>query len=114
MHEAVGESEGDDRMTDPAAGRSSKEPLTEAMACLIERANAGDESVSAELASFLDQHPEIWRQTGDLCWHATEAIIGLAAGKSLLGKESLKRKMDEMRAEVLEGSACPLLRLLAQ
>jgi len=60
--------------------------------------------VLPQLRELLHARPELWRRLGDLSGHVEEALLGLAAGKSLLARESIRRRMDELRAE-LEGPA---------
>jgi hypothetical protein len=56
------------------------------------------------LRELLGSRPELWRRLGDLAGHVEEALLGVAGGKSLLARESVRRCLDELRAE-LEGPA---------
>jgi hypothetical protein len=84
------------------------------LAVLLERAQAGDRSVLPQLRQFLDERPEVWRQAGDLGWHAREALLDLASAGGLLARESMGRKMNELAAEVGGPSPGPLERLLVE
>lgn len=76
------------------------------------RAEQGDWSALDELRICLDRYPHFWRQAGDLGWHAEMAIVRLVAGGDPLVGEALRRKLDELRGELLGPTATPLERLL--
>jgi hypothetical protein len=78
---------------------------------LIARAQARDASVLPALREFLDGNPDVWRRLGDLAVHARDAL--LAAADSLLARESMARRMDELEAELAGTSPTPLERVLA-
>jgi hypothetical protein len=80
---------------------------------LLARAQAGDASVLPQLKQFLDERPEVWRRLGDLAVHARDALLALAAADSLLARESMARRMDELEAELAGTSPSPLERVLA-
>jgi hypothetical protein len=84
------------------------------LARLLELAQAGDQSVLPRLRRFLDERPELWRQAGDLRWHAREALLGLAGGGGLRARECLARKMDELGAELGGPAPGPLGKLLVE
>jgi hypothetical protein len=81
---------------------------------LVRQAQSGDESVLPALRRFLDGRPDVWRQVGDLRAHAEEALLGLAAGPSLLAREAIRRKAAELRAELAGPSPTAVEGLLAE
>jgi hypothetical protein len=82
---------------------------------LLERAERGDRSVLPALEMLLDATPEVWRAYGDLARVAEEAWVELVSGPNLLLKESLRRKLAELKSEVLsDPAASPLERLLVK
>ena len=81
---------------------------------LLERAQAGDASVLPQLRRFLDERPEVWRKLGDLAAHAREALLALAGGDSLVARESMARRLDELEGELAGPAPTPLERVLAQ
>jgi hypothetical protein len=85
---------------------------TEEVQRLLLRAQEGDATALPELRDVLENRPELWKQLGDLVAHCEEAILNLAAGKSLLAKESIRKRMDELRAEVSGPKPTPLEKLL--
>jgi hypothetical protein len=88
------------------------EPYTEEMRRLLLRAQAGDAAVLSELRELLDGRPALWQQLGDLGGHVEEALLGQAGGKSLLARESVRRRMDELRAELAGPAASAVEKLL--
>src|SRR3954470_106493 len=81
---------------------------------LVRRAQQGDQSVLPELRRALDVDPSIWQQYGDLALLTEAAWLRLVAGPDLLLHESLRRKLDELRAELGAPAASPLGRLLIE
>ena len=61
---------------------------------------------------YLDAHPEVWQRGGDLARHAQEVWLDLLAGPDLLVAESVRRKLDELRAELGGPSPGPVEALL--
>jgi hypothetical protein len=78
---------------------------------MLDRAQKGDTSVLPELRAWLDSHPDIWKQAGDLALHAQECLLNLVAGQDLFARESILRKLSEIKLE-LAPSSC-LEKLLA-
>jgi hypothetical protein len=79
---------------------------------LLERGRRGDLDALPALRRALDLHPEVWRHVGDLAACAEHAWINLAAGPDLLMKESLVRKLAELKAEIVGTNPTRLERLL--
>jgi len=81
---------------------------------LVERAQAGDRSSLPELKAALDTNPAIWRQVGDLAAQAQEAWLRLLAGQDLLLEECVRRKLEELRLELVGPDPTPLEALLVE
>ncbi len=81
---------------------------------LVELANSGDELALAELRELLDSRPDIWQQIGDLGRHAELAMINLIAGNNSLVRESLMRKIEEMKGELVGDDPSLLEKIAAQ
>jgi hypothetical protein len=81
---------------------------------LLQRAEQGDLDVLPRLRQALDGRPDIWRYYGDLALQAEAAWLRLAAGPNVLLRETLGRKVDELKAELAGPSPSPLERLLAE
>lgn len=63
-----------------------------ALKTLLERANAGDQSVLPALRQALHDNPELSQLLGDLVQHAEMALLELAGGKSIVAKEAITRR----------------------
>src|SRR5262245_19103886 len=96
-------------VTEPIPGEV---PYTEAMRSLLQRGQQGDASVLPQLRELLDERPELWQRLGNLTGHVEEALLDMAAGKSLLARESIRRRMESLRAELSVPPASAVERLL--
>ena len=92
--------------------KKGEEPYTEEMRQLLLRAQAGDPAVLPQLRELLDARPALWQRLGDLGGHVEEVLLGQAAGRSLLARESVRRRMDELRAELAGPAASAVETLL--
>ena len=99
-------------MAGTAEAKKGEEPYTEQMRQLLLRAQAGDPAVLPQLRELLDARPALWQRLGDLASHVEEALLGQAAGRSLLARESVRRRMDELRAELAGPAASAVETLL--
>jgi hypothetical protein len=81
---------------------------------LVGRAQQGDVTVLPRLKEFLDAHPQVWQELGDLALHAREALIRLVAGDNLLVGECVRRDLAALEAELAGPSPSPLERILVQ
>src|SRR5262249_34909262 len=79
---------------------------------LVQKAKAGDVSVLPRMRAILDGHPEISEMIGDLEKVVVRSWAELLGGDDPLSVEAVRRKAEQLRAE-LEGEApTPLERLL--
>jgi hypothetical protein len=67
--------------------------------------------VLPQLRELLDERPELWQRLGHLTGHVEEALLDMAAGKSLLARESIRRRM-ALRAELAVPPPTPVEKLL--
>jgi hypothetical protein len=81
---------------------------------LVGRARQGDVTVLPRLKEFLDSHPQVWQELGDLARHAEEALIRLVAGDNLFVSECIRRDLAALREELAGPSPSPLERILIQ
>jgi hypothetical protein len=79
---------------------------------LVSQAKAGNASVLPRLRHLLDAHPQIWQHTGDLEQVVVRAWTELLAGPDPLALEALRRKAEQLRADLEGDGATPLERLL--
>jgi hypothetical protein len=97
----------------PRRRESGRAPL-DTLAKLVPAANSGDPDALAQLRQVLDEHPEVWRHVADLAQHAQRAQIDLAAGKDQLLRESLVRRLDELKQDLRRDSDDPLEALMVE
>ena len=86
----------------------------EGLADLVGRARTGDRTALPLLRRYLDAHPEVWQRGGDLALHAQEVWLALLAGPDLFVAESVRRKLDDMKAELGGSNPTPLEALLVE
>jgi len=77
------------------------------LAWILQRARQGDEDVLPELRDWLEQS-NVWRQFGDLGLQARDAWLRLLAGKDLVLRESLIKKLSDLKAELRQGEKITL------
>jgi hypothetical protein len=68
---------------------------------LRKRANQGDSKARAELKSWLDSHPSVWNEIGDLACHAQAEFLRLVTKGDFLFSEAIRRRAEQMRLELL-------------
>src|SRR3954454_3994334 len=78
------------------------------------KSQGSDPSTLPALCQLLDDHPEVWRAFGDLGRSAEESLLDLVSGKSVLLKESVRRKLAELRQEIGGAEPSPLEKLLVE
>jgi hypothetical protein len=93
---------------------SAADAAHDELAALLKRAEQGDRSVVPAMQRALDENPAIWRHYGDLAAQAEAALVTLAAGANLLLADSLMRKLEEMRRELIGETTSPLEALLVR
>src|SRR5262245_47942466 len=94
--------------TNPTADR----PYPEELLALLEAANRGNISELTALREAFDRYPELIPQLGDLARHAENAVVELAAGPSVLGREAITRQLASMRERLYSPNCSELERLL--
>ncbi len=93
----------------------TKEPSSEDLKALdacVRRANDGDKDALTRLRNFLEQQPQIWQHVGDLAVVAERAWIALIANGCSLTKESMQRKLAQLKSELQHESDSVVERML--
>jgi hypothetical protein len=88
--------------------------LQEELALVVQRAQKGDMGTLPTLRAFLDAHPEVWREVGDLARHAALCAVPPSSARDLLLRESVARKLEEHRAELEGDQPTKVERLLVE
>ena len=83
-----------------AEGGEAERPELEGLRALVARAGKGDQSALAEVRQFLANRPVLWAEAGDIGRVAEEALLGMASGDNLLFKESLRRGLAAVKADL--------------
>lgn len=99
-------------MSETAVAKNEISPPTTQLEALIDRAQKGDKSAVPALRELLQDAKNVDALGGDLPRQAQYALINNLAGKNLLYKESLNRKIELLRADLGSDQATPLERLL--
>ena len=99
-------------MSNKTDSEGSDLPNPEYLQQILQRAEQGDQSVLPELRQVLDSQPELWQRCSDVARNAESKILDLVAGTNLLLAESLRKKLEAMRAELVGEMASPLERQL--
>jgi hypothetical protein len=79
---------------------------------LVNRAEKGSEKAQAELRNLLDLNSELWRPLGDIGNIVEGFLVDLAGQRSFLMRESLQRRLAEVRDQLMNGEKGPLLGFL--
>ena len=89
------------------------DPIEGALKSFMERLFLGDPNALPELRTWLQDHPAIWSQCGDLAQHTEQAARDLLAGWNPLVQEAVFRRVQELKAELAGPSATAIEKLLA-
>ena len=81
---------------------------------LRERASRGDREATTELLPFLDQHPQLQEQLGDLSRLALNRWIDLVAGRDEIAKRTTHSKVLQLIASLQRDATDPLEQLLTR
>src|ERR1700683_664465 len=101
-------------MTKPFLNKPMELELTQEMTKLVQQAEQGDTTVLPALRKLLTEKPQLWVMYGDLAAWAERSWLDLIAGPNLVLRESLERKLQQLREELGEPSASPLDDLLVR
>jgi hypothetical protein len=80
---------------------------------LLQRAEAGDESVGAQVRELLTACPEFVDELGGNLEKVTERLLSTAvAGENIAFREAIKHQMETLRQDLAGPAATPLEKLL--
>jgi hypothetical protein len=87
----------------------------EAVSQLIGKAEKGDKNALPTLREWLDEHPQVAQDFGDLAKISRDSLVKAISGtKNLLLPEVIQRKMHAMRQELAGSEPSPVERLLVE
>jgi hypothetical protein len=78
----------------------------------VRRAEMGDATVMPMLSAIFDVAPSRWKRYGGLAVRVEAVWLKLMAGDNLMLRETVRRQLEEMKAELAGEAATPLERLL--
>lgn len=81
---------------------------------IVKRADAGDQAALPIVKQMFTDLPALWDAYGNLATRAENAMIGLIAGKSVLTREAVRKKVASIRGDLAGSEASPLERLLVE
>jgi hypothetical protein len=86
---------------------------SEKIMTLAGRAEAGDAEALLPVRAFIDaEAPELWAEFGDVARRAEDCWLSRIAGKNLVHREAIERRLVELRAEIAGPAPSPLECLL--
>jgi hypothetical protein len=86
----------------------------EKLHAVVRRAQAGDRTALPDLRKALDEHPGYFDHAGDLALMAQHTWLDLLSGTDLFIRETVERKLQEMRVELAGANPSPLEMLLVE
>ena len=108
------ESQQEPRPIDMAPQTPSELPVRKEFDELVAKMNQGDTAATESVGTMLDNHPEIWRQAGDLAKISEFTQIKAIAQKNKLGVGLFTRYSDALKKEIAGSAPTPLERLAAE
>jgi hypothetical protein len=100
-------------VSDKMATRQELPQTSDEMLQLLERAKAGDETVTEQVREMLTICPEFAESLGGDLGQITERLLSTAvAGNDILFREAIKHKMATLRQDLAGPAAIPLESLL--
>jgi len=98
----------------PASTPAALPKDTASLFALADRAQGGDESALPAVRELLNRPGMVDALAGNVANEAIRALVRKFAGKNLLVRESVTRKLDQMRAELGGENPSPLEKLLVE
>ena len=101
-------------MDDESSIKTAEPPAVVQLRVLVAEAKLGNAEVLPQIRRILHAHPKLGKHFGDLAGQVEAKWIGMLAGNDPCVRESLVRRVDELRAELLGEQTSPLERLLVE
>lgn len=101
-------------MTEQSTPAAAPLPTSDEFTQLVALANRGEATALTRLRDLLNDHPEIWQKVGDLAAHTEILLIDVIAGANKLLSESLRRKVNEMKEQLLGPTPSVLERMAVE
>lgn len=89
------------KITKPYVPKQKPDELTwDYVERLRVRANRGDAAALAELRRVIQDHPELWQQTGDILAASRESLLGLLAPQDAVAREAIRENIQAHRRQL--------------
>ena len=79
---------------------------------LVKRAEQGTEEAAEEIRELMENDIDTWRPFGDLSHHVKQLFLDQVAAENVLVRESLKLRLDRLKADLLAKDNSPIRELL--
>ncbi len=99
-------------MCDAKVTEQAEQVLNDQLRMLVRRAKRGDPQAVPALRKYLQEHPEVWQEVGDLAHFASEQQLALVSGNNVLVRESLLLQLDAFKQQLIEPPGSPLETIL--
>ena len=79
---------------------------------LVNEAAKDDPQAVLALREYLQKHPEVWQQVGDLAKLAVEQQLKVVSGNDVLLRESLLLQLEDFKGQLVEPPGSPIETIL--
>jgi len=101
-------------MEDESSSQIAEPPVVTRLKGLVAEAKQGHVKVLPQIRRLLHAHPQLEQHFGDLAGQVEAKWIDLLAGEDACIRESLTRRVNQWRSELLDRGASPLEKLLVE
>jgi hypothetical protein len=101
-------------MSDFRATETSERFFNEELRILVSRSTRGDPQAVPALRKYLEKHPEIWQDVGNLAQLAADQQLKLISHNDVLLRESLLLKLAAFKQQLVEPPGSPLETILIE
>lgn len=101
-------------MEGESSSKTAEQAVVAQLQELVAEAKRGNPEVLPQIRQLLQEHPQLGQHFGDLAGQVEAKWIGLLAGEDAGVRESLTRRVTELRLELQDRDASPLERLLGE
>ena len=99
-------------MSDFRTLNQAEQFLNEELRMLVSRATRGDPQAVPALRKYLQEHPEVWQNVGDLAQLAADQQLTLVCSGNVLLRESLLLQLEAFKQQLVEAPGSPLETIL--
>ena len=101
-------------MESEPSSKTAEQAVVAQLQELVAEAKRGNPKILPKIRQFLREHPQLGQHFGNLAGQVEAKWIGLLAGKNAVIRESLTRRVNELRLKLGDRDASPLEKLLVE